>query len=456
MPARYLSLLPNETPGFTRCEIRKRDLLAGPVAILAPELAQVLALMEDFQERVEGVVITPGYPACTPLGPMLWHWSVTPASLEIMAAFAAPTLEALASAGEFRETTIREHLTLARISRDLETNRQDYLRVTSSLEEKVRRLEDTEQGLREANEQLEARVLQRTAELETANQQLTLTINQLQMAKDEIVRSEKLAALGAIVAGLSHELNTPIGNSLMSASSLQHDAKNLARGLEAGLRRSQLTGFLDDTVIHCEILMRNLQKANDLISGFKQVAVDQTSSQRRHFKLAEVISDVALTLLPTFRSTPHKLSISISRDLELDSYPGPLSQIAINLVRNALLHAFEGKPLGHIVITGYESSHADLVELLFSDDGAGIPAEHLSKIFDPFFTTKLGQGGSGLGLNIVHSIVTDILGGSISVASSEAGTTFTVRLPRVAPLRDNVDGDDTAAFPMFGEASPQR
>jgi C4-dicarboxylate-specific signal transduction histidine kinase len=454
--ANYLSLLPTPLPGFRAGPIGKRELLGAPIALVTPDLELALSLLPEFRERVEGVLITIGLPAYTRIGPMLWHWSVQAELLLSLLPLLAPTLEAIAAAGEFRETSIRENLVLSRLARDLELYRQDYLRVTGKLEEKVHRLQETEQelrhnqqGLAEANEQLEARVEKRTAELEAANRQLTQTIDQLQLAKDEIVRTEKLAALGSIVAGLSHELNTPIGNSLMSASSLQDDARKLLEAVDSGLRRSQLTRFLDDTKVHCELLMRNLTKANDLIAGFKQVAVDQTSSQRRRFELAATIADIVMTLRPSIGNARHKLEADIAPELIFDSYPGPLGQVVINLVHNALMHAFEGRPEGHLSIHAQEDEPGT-VTLVFADDGVGIPAEHLNRIFDPFFTTKMGQGGTGLGLNIVHSIVTGILGGSIAVASAPGeGTTFTLRLPRVAPTR-NAETSPESAFPMFG------
>jgi len=274
-------------------------------------------------------------------------------------------------------------------------------------------------------------------------EQLEAEVEQL---RAEIARTEKFAALGAIVAGLSHEINTPIGNAFLTASSLQDKARRLSNKLEHGLKRSQLVQFINDIGSHCDLLLRNLEKANDLIGGFKQMSVDQTSAQRRGFELSEVVRDVALSMRPSFRSRSFQLIYDIEPGIVFDSYPGPLGQILINLINNALLHAFEGRQSGQMKILARRAG-ADQVELRFSDNGVGIPPTHLGKIFESFFTTRMGQGGSGLGLNIVRHIATDILGGAISVESSPgAGTAFILRLPLCAPPYEGATD-----FPVFGE-----
>jgi signal transduction histidine kinase len=196
-----------------------------------------------------------------------------------------------------------------------------------------------------------------------------------------------------------------------------------------------LENYLGDAGKAGDILMRNLQRAADLVTGFKQVAVDQTSSQRRKFSVAEVVSEIMLTLWPTVRKTAFTVGQHIPESLMMDSYPGPLGQVITNLVNNALLHGFEGRQSGSVAICA-EAAGEGWLELSVKDDGVGIPPANLNRIFDPFFTTKLGAGGSGLGLNITHNIVTGILGGRIRVHSEPgAGTTFTLSLPLVAPQR---------------------
>lgn len=297
-----------------------------------------------------------------------------------------------------------------------------------------RRIEDE---IRELNANLELRVIERTEALQRANEELASTLATLNLAQGELVRSEKLAALGSLVAGIAHELNTPIGNSLMVASTLVDQTKALTSSYAAGngIKRSTLEGYIGDAGKAGDILVRNLYRAANLVTSFKQVAVDQTSSQRRQFALAEVVAEIMLTMSPTLKKTAYTVAQHIPDDLMLDSYPGPLGQVLANLVNNALLHGFEGRAGGTVTITAQRGVDG-WFELTVHDDGLGIPAANLNRIFDPFFTTKLGAGGSGLGLNITHNIVSSILGGKIGVESKVgSGTTFLLTLPTVAPQR---------------------
>jgi len=292
-----------------------------------------------------------------------------------------------------------------------------------------------ENEILELNANLENRVIERTNELQLANKELASTLETLNMAQGELVRSEKLAALGSLVAGIAHELNTPIGNSLMVASSLIDQTReiNKAYNENKGLKRSTLEGFFADSAKAGDILVRNLYRAANLVTSFKHVAVDQTSSQRRKFSLAEVISEIILTMSPTLRKTAFVVEHNIPPDMMLDSYPGPLGQVIGNLINNALLHGFEGRSTGTVTILA-KPTQPGWLELFVIDNGIGIPAANLNRIFDPFFTTKLGAGGSGMGLNITHNIVVDVLGGRIGVDSEIGhGTTFTLTLPMVAP-----------------------
>ena len=299
--------------------------------------------------------------------------------------------------------------------------------------EDVTEIHEIEKQILASNSTLEERVTQRTDALHQANQDLASTLERLNMAQEELVRSGKLAALGALVAGIAHELNTPIGNSLMIASTLADRTNEFVQSSSAGLKRSALDAYLQDAAKAGEILVRNLYRAADLVTSFKQVAIDQTSSQRRRFLLAEVVGEIVLTLSPSIRKTAIKVQQSIPGRMALDSFPGPLGQVLTNLVNNALLHGFEGRDEGTIVIAATEQEQG-WIELTVSDDGVGIQAGNLERIFDPFFTTKLGAGGSGLGLNITHNIVSGVLGGRIRVKSKVGtGTTFHLDLPLSAP-----------------------
>jgi signal transduction histidine kinase/ligand-binding sensor domain-containing protein len=261
----------------------------------------------------------------------------------------------------------------------------------------------------------------------------------LQLAQAQLVEREKLASLGALVAGVAHELNTPIGNSLLVASTLQESSRRFAEQAQGGaLRRSDLERFCAHAEESGSLLVRGLGRAAQLVASFKQLAVDQTSDQRRSFDLAKVCEEVALTLENRLRRDEHQLALEVPAGLQFDSFPGPLEQVLSNLVLNAVLHGFEGRSGGRMRLSA-EAVGAERVRLVFSDDGRGIPAELLPRIFDPFFTTKMGTGGSGLGLHICYTIVSSLLGGQIAVSSvAGQGTRFELLLPRVAPAAPGV------------------
>ena len=267
--------------------------------------------------------------------------------------------------------------------------------------------------------------------LHQTTRELQKTVAQLNLAQAELVRSETLAALGAMVAGIAHELNTPIGNGLLIASTLTDLSRDMTRELQEGkgLTRSALEKYLREANEVGDILQRNLERAGSLINSFKQVAVDRTSAQRRKFLLADVVTETVLLLSPTLKNTPFEVMHGIDRSIELDSFPGPLGQIITNLINNAVLHGFEGRSHGCIHISA-EIAPSGLLELSLADDGAGIPEANLQRIFDPFFTTKMGAGGSGLGLYVCYNIATTVLNGHIQVSSVPGeGTRFLLTLP---------------------------
>lgn len=245
----------------------------------------------------------------------------------------------------------------------------------------------------------------------------------------QLAAQEKLASLGSLVAGVAHELNTPIGNSLLLASTMQHQTDRVAAGFGAGtLRRSELLTFMAAAGEGAQLIMRSLHQAADLVSSFKQVAVDQASAQRRQFDLAQVSLEIAATMMNQVRLAGHSLALDIPAGIAMDSYPGPLGQVLINFINNALLHGFSG-PGGAMHLSA-STPEPGRVQIVFIDNGAGIAPEHLARIFEPFFTTRMGQGGSGLGLHIAYNIVTSLLNGAIRVDSTAgAGTRFTLEVP---------------------------
>jgi len=279
----------------------------------------------------------------------------------------------------------------------------------------------------ELHAELESRVSRRTAELREA-------LAHLHRAQDELLRSEKLAALGSLVAGVAHELNTPLGNCLTTASTLDERTRETRQAfVEGHMRRSSLASYLDDAGAATAILLRGLGTANELVTHFKQLSVDQTSVQRRQYRLDAVVDDVLSLMRARWKTTPYRIRTDIPPELELDGYPGPLSQVLSNLMLNALLHAFEGRDSGELSISA-RALDAQQFELVVADDGLGMSEEVRRRAFDPFFTTKMGRGGTGLGLNIVYNIITDILGGHVELHSEPGrGSRFVFRLPRVAP-----------------------
>ena len=288
----------------------------------------------------------------------------------------------------------------------------------------------------ELNVSLETRVRERSAALERANADLSAALQTLQHTQDELLASEKMASLGSLVAGIAHELNTPIGNSLLASTALRDRVQEFETHLAAGaLRRSELTAHLEEVRTASELISGSLHKAAELISSFKQIAVDQTNDQRRRFDLLAAVQDTIATYMPRLRRVPCEVVLQIPEGMLFDSYPGALYQILNNLINNAINHAFEHRDSGTITVRA-EMVDEDIIELMFSDDGSGMPDDVLKRVFDPFFTTKMGQGGTGLGMHIVYNIVTGVLGGRITIDSAPGiGTAVRMLLPRTAPQR---------------------
>jgi PAS domain S-box-containing protein len=291
-----------------------------------------------------------------------------------------------------------------------------------------------EQQLRELNQQLGARVAQRTEALAASNTELAATVAQLRAAQEELVRTEKMAALGSLVAGVAHELNTPLGNGVMAVSAMADAVRRFKAGMVAGIRRNDLQQVLDGVEQGTDIAQRNLHRAADLVHSFKQVAVDRTSAQRRSFELGEVVHEMVVSLKPSFARKPWRIELDVpEQGLRLDSYPGALGQVLGNLIQNAVLHGFDGRDHGTVRITAGRDEDQS-IWLRVADDGKGIAPEHIARVFDPFMTTRMGRGGTGLGLHISHNAVTTLLGGTLTVQSKLGdGACFELCLPVQAP-----------------------
>ena len=290
------------------------------------------------------------------------------------------------------------------------------------------------------NRNLEGQVADRTRALSEQSEVLRRTLDEvsaaharLQETQQQLVQAEKMAALGQLVAGVAHEINTPLGVALTAASFLADETQRIAKGIEAGkLRRAEFDSYAATAVDSTTLLLANLSRAADLVQGFKQVAADQTSDERRLFTLDDWIGDLVLSLRPMWQKPGHKLTVDCPEGIRLDNYPGALAQILTNLISNTLVHGFEAGRVGQLGIAVTEPD-ADSVEIVYTDDGRGIAPDNLPSIFDPFFTTRRAQGSTGLGLHIVYNLVAQRLGGTIRVTSElGAGVRFTLRFPRVA------------------------
>nr|WP_255635653.1 HAMP domain-containing sensor histidine kinase [Azospirillum sp. 412522] len=256
-------------------------------------------------------------------------------------------------------------------------------------------------------------------------------LEDLRRTQADLIQAEKMASLGALVAGVAHEINTPLGNSLMGATHLQDRLAVLASQASGGnLRRSDFAEFQETADEIARLLVLNLGQACDLVQSFKQVAADQTSGEERLFLLKPYLEDLATSLSPSWRRAGHTLRVECPETIEIDGYPGVLAQILTNLVMNSITHAYREGQQGNLLIAVTVQT-PDMVTLFYTDDGRGIAPADLGRVFDPFFTTRRGAGSTGLGLHIVYNLVVNRLGGKVAVESFPGhGVRFTIRFPR--------------------------
>ncbi|MFQ3282006.1 sensor histidine kinase [Reinekea sp.] len=299
---------------------------------------------------------------------------------------------------------------------------------------------ERDQNLALYQAQLESTVQQRTSELSTTNQELSQSLEQLQVAQKELIQQEKLASLGALVSGIAHEVNTPLGIAITATSNLSEEIKITHQQFIDGTLTK--TGFNDffDTCLETELLLTsNLNRAGKLIQSFKMVAVDQASDEQRQFNLYKYTEEIITSLSPTLRKTKVNVENNIDPNIMLYSFAGAYSQVLTNLISNSLLHGFKnGSLAGNISINSED--HADFCTIIYRDTGKGMPANVLEHIYDPFYTTTRAEGGSGLGMNIVYNLITSKLDGMIETTSEpEQGIKVTMTLRK--QKHNNKGGD---------------
>ena len=291
-------------------------------------------------------------------------------------------------------------------------------------------LKRVEREIIRLNEQLEAKVEQRTHSLKESNDQLGMAYDNLKMAQQSLVESEKMASLGSLVAGVAHEINTPVGISVTAASFLQERIRDFHQKIdEKQLSRSYLTELIHSLDESSQLLQNNLRRASDLISSFKQVAVDQSSQAHYKFNVADNLHQVAVSLGHQLRKSQSEMSIECDPELNIYSYPGSFAQIYSNLILNSIRHGFD-EWQGERKILIQVTRHDTELHIDYRDTGKGIDPQILPRIFDPFVTSKRGQGGSGLGTHIVYNLIVQLMHGRITCESKpDQGARFHIRLP---------------------------
>lgn len=385
----------------------------APVSLAGERIGELILLESDqgLWESVQNKVLSilAIFVACLLLSYLFSSWMQELISAPIVAL--AQTTKRISSSRDF---SIRAS----------EAGRDEVGVLVDSFNTMVGEIEHAEARMLELNQSLEAQVEERNR----TNQTLSLTLEQLRTTQQQLVQVEKMASLGGLVAGVAHEINTPVGIGVTAASTLASHTQEIKRQFEQeALTASGLNAYLDMASQSTEILLSNLQRAASLIQSFKQVAVDQSNLDHRRFNVADYTQEILLSLRPKLKQRDISVDLTCPESFVIDTYPGVFSQILTNLVMNSLIHAFGPEESGRIEIEVTPTD--DGMALRYADDGCGIAEENLKRIFDPFFTTRRGAGGSGLGMHIVFNLITQQLGGQIKVQSAPGeGTCFDIHI----------------------------
>lgn len=293
----------------------------------------------------------------------------------------------------------------------------------------LERQKKDEQEIRQLNQNLELKVNQRTVALKEANQELLSTLERMHQYQTKIVENEKMASLGQMVAGVAHEVNTPLGLGITGSTLLKDKLEELKSHFDnKTLTSSHMSRFIEDGVENLDLIYRNLNRAAELVSSFKQLAVTHETQEGKRINLYDFTNEVISTLTGELAKFPHQVSVEGDKTLEIWTKPPVIQQIIDNLISNSLIHAFDYEQHGHIVITLSELNNNVVID--YQDDGNGVPIDIRSRIFDPFVTTRRGEGGSGLGLHLVYNLVTQALDGSIKLnTETQKGAHFIIEIP---------------------------
>jgi signal transduction histidine kinase len=291
----------------------------------------------------------------------------------------------------------------------------------------VQQIESRDEQLEKAQEQLMGEVEQRSE----ANRELESTMSDLRNTQKQLVETEKMASLGGLVAGVAHEINTPVGVAFTAASMLSGEAAAFGEAFRGGsLKKSSLERFVGVSEESSRLILGNLERAAHLIQSFKQVAVDQSSDELRSFAIDDYFSEVLLSLRPNLKKRKVEVTLDCEEDLVMRSHPGAWSQILTNLLMNSLAHGYDEGDEGVINISAH--AVADKLVVVYTEDGRGMDEATRKQVFDPFFTTRRGSGGSGLGMHILFNLVNQTLGGKVKL-ESELGAG--VRIEIVVPFK---------------------
>jgi PAS domain S-box-containing protein len=277
----------------------------------------------------------------------------------------------------------------------------------------IQKLKENELALEKLNHSLEEKVQERTLQLEQNNQQLLQTLDELEQMQQDLIESEKMASLGNLVAGVAHEINTPLGIAITGVSSSQESLSLIESQLaNKTLNQATLVNEINKQREAYQLVQRNLERAEALISNFKQVAVDQSSEQMREVQVSDYLEQLRSSLSPLIKGKEITISIACSPSLIVETYPGAWYQVMSNLIQNSVTHGFDGLIKGNIAIS--VTLNKGKLVVLYQDDGKGVSEEVRERMFEPFVTTKRNQGGSGLGMHIVYNLVTQLLNGEIT------------------------------------------